>query len=249
MSEPTRFGRLFSEFLVIVLGVLVALGVDEWRGVLADRSLERQYLERLEQELRGGRLVLDGMRLKHDGASRNADLVMPYLTGQVGLPSDTATVLAALYRSGRSLAATFSGEFPRTTIRELQSTGRLDLIQDPELRGAILQYYAQIDAAGAVLDLLPPDYRNFVRRRIPASIQATIRSTCPVEGTAADGAFECDIPFGGFDAKALLRQVSGNSALAGDLNLSRQQLGISVGWVTALLEQTDLLLERIEDRQ
>jgi hypothetical protein len=247
MREVKGLGRLLSEFLVIVLGVLVALGVDEWREALSDRSLETQYLQRVEDDLRKGRVVLDAMRRKHDGASRNADLVMPYLLGHAELPGDTTTFLAALYRSGRSLAATFPGEFPRTTVQELQSTGRLGLIRDSNMRASILEYYAQIEAAGGLLDLLPPSYRDFIRRRIPASVQAAIRSACPVEGTAADGPLECVVPLGGFDASILLREVSGNTNLARDLNLSRQQLAISVARVSALLLQTESLLARLQD--
>ena len=241
MKDGTRFGRLLSEFVVIVLGVLVALGVDELRAERSDRSLERQYLGRLEADLQRGRVVLDSMRLKHDGASRNADLVLPYLFGDSDLPGDTSTVLAALYRSGRSLAARFPGEFPRTTSLELQSTGRLGLIQDPVLRGAILDYYAEVDATGSVLDLLPPGYRDFIRRRLPAALQSAIRSNCPVEGTAGQGSLECDLPLGDFDAGPLLREISGNANLAGDLNLSRQQLSIAVDLVSDLIDQTDSL--------
>lgn len=53
---PTRiqiqWPRLAAEFLVIVVGVLVALGVDQWAQDRRDRSLEAEYLERLLEDLR-----------------------------------------------------------------------------------------------------------------------------------------------------------------------------------------------------
>jgi hypothetical protein len=39
------------EFLVIILGVLVALGVDQWRESARDRQLEQEYLVRLVADL------------------------------------------------------------------------------------------------------------------------------------------------------------------------------------------------------
>ena len=43
--------RLVGEFGVIVLGVLVALGVDDWEEGRRDRALERSLLGRMEAEL------------------------------------------------------------------------------------------------------------------------------------------------------------------------------------------------------
>ncbi len=41
-----------AEFVVIVVGVLVALGVDSWASERSDRVLERDYLERLLDDVR-----------------------------------------------------------------------------------------------------------------------------------------------------------------------------------------------------
>ena len=49
-SKP-QWPRLVSEFFVIVLGVLVALGVDSWASSSSDRRLEREYLGRLLEDV------------------------------------------------------------------------------------------------------------------------------------------------------------------------------------------------------
>lgn len=52
MSETSQKAkRLLSEFVIIVFGVLAALGVDEWRGIRQDRLAERQYVQRLIADL------------------------------------------------------------------------------------------------------------------------------------------------------------------------------------------------------
>ena len=48
MSQPSSLGeatpRLIAEFLVIVIGVLVALGADQWAEDREARVLEAEYL-------------------------------------------------------------------------------------------------------------------------------------------------------------------------------------------------------------
>ena len=58
MNKPSLpWGRLAAEFVVIVIGVLVALGVDQWIDALDDRAREREYTVRLR-----GDLVADTLR-------------------------------------------------------------------------------------------------------------------------------------------------------------------------------------------
>ena len=43
--------RALGEFVVIVMGVLAALAVDEWRGDYEDRRTEIDYLDRLRVDI------------------------------------------------------------------------------------------------------------------------------------------------------------------------------------------------------
>lgn len=54
MPKPTAAitSRLAAECFVIVIGVLVALGVDNWANERADRVLEQDYLQRLLDDVR-----------------------------------------------------------------------------------------------------------------------------------------------------------------------------------------------------
>ena len=221
MIKNTNWTRLLSEFLVIVVGVLVALGFDEWGQARRDHALEQEYLVRIGHDLERGRINTDSVRLGHVGAARNADFVLPYLAGEAGIPGDTATTLAALYRASRSLSVAFATTFPRSTLSELLATG-------------------------ATLELLPREYRDFIRRRLPTALQLSVRSECPVYETADGGPLACEINLGTYDPGPLLREVSGNIELAGDLNFSRQQLAIGIGLTQALLVRTDSLIALIE---
>lgn len=40
-----------TEVLLITLGILLALGIDQWRDSRADRAMEADYLSRFQQDL------------------------------------------------------------------------------------------------------------------------------------------------------------------------------------------------------
>lgn len=246
MRESKNWQGFLGEFVVIVLGVLVALAVDEWRGELSDRALEQQYLDRLESDLALGRISLDTMSLQLAGAASNADLLEPYLSGRTGLPADTPTVVAALYRASRSLVRTSA--LPRSTFLELQATGRIGLIRSVPVRAAVQDYYTAVDRADLNLDLLPREYRDFIRSQIPPALQSKIRSECSVFETADAANLECDIPLGDFDPGPLLRDIAGNARVSGDLNLSLQQIAIGLEVLVKLSAQTDSVLQLLAER-
>ena len=51
--------RWLGEFIVIVLGVLVALAVDDWRDYRSDRVLEQHLIGRLAADLRADEADLE----------------------------------------------------------------------------------------------------------------------------------------------------------------------------------------------
>lgn len=51
MTRSLPLGRLAAEFVVIVIGVLVALGVDAWNTARVESERGEMYLERLAEDL------------------------------------------------------------------------------------------------------------------------------------------------------------------------------------------------------
>ena len=52
LRDRTLIARSALELLTSVAGVLIALAVNDWSANRSNRSLEREYLERLQVELR-----------------------------------------------------------------------------------------------------------------------------------------------------------------------------------------------------
>lgn len=159
-------GRLLAEFLVIVIGVLVALAVDEWRADRNDRGRALQYAARLEANLRADTADLSRYRSRLEEKRR----VLRELGGEGRLVpgSDPGAVLDRL-----SLTLEVGVVPPHAeTFREMESSGALSLIENTELRDGLSAYYAFYELASEILmreTFEYGDYRAIVAGAFPAT--------------------------------------------------------------------------------
>jgi hypothetical protein len=143
VTQKSTWLRVFMEGLVIVTSILLAFAIDAWWAQRQDRILERQYLGRLSEDLRLGVRQLDN-QLDRLGNALDASRALTAafddafqsmsdsaLVAQFSVAARTGFVEANLDHAG--------------TYRELQATGRLAIISDPDFRNAITTYYRNIE--------------------------------------------------------------------------------------------------------
>jgi hypothetical protein len=156
--------RWIGEFIVIVLGVLVALGVDDIRQYLAERDLEAYLLERLAEDLRADAADLALARLGFERqrwllTALSVDLEQGVAEATREPPPDSlvnpAKVNTLLQVAGRNAARAWTPlEDPLETFRlgsefdladdafqELLAEGALQTVRDRDLRAQVLAYY------------------------------------------------------------------------------------------------------------
>lgn len=134
--------RIGVEFVVVVLGVLAALAVDEFRDARQDAELEAFYLESLEEDL-----VSDSTSLANAASwvrekSAAADTLQRWL-GAVSFPSDGTSVSWAF----RALGGIITPIIQDGTYRDLIGSGNSRLIPDPALRSSVSSYYSLAESA------------------------------------------------------------------------------------------------------
>ena len=167
MPQTPWFGRARSiagEFLIIVAGVLVALAVDQWRGSIADRTLEAHYLQRLGEDLASDTASFSEYQtVLETKASVLRDLVsdgpLSHLLERENLMAD---LVHSQYKALQPNRA--------TTFQELQSTGNMKLIRDFGLRGRITEYYMNFDHMSEILSSSPGEYRKLFLESIPGEV-------------------------------------------------------------------------------
>jgi len=130
-------GQIVAEFLVIVVGVLVALAVDEYMTIRDEQDRVELYLERLTGEFATMSENLNREMERYDDAFATATEVINGVTLTPVAPQD-------------SLDAWISGLFPSIewqpeliVLNTMVATGDISLIEDPAVQDDLIRFREQ----------------------------------------------------------------------------------------------------------
>ena len=167
---------LFAETLVIVLGVLIALGLDDYRTDLYERQLAIDYVQRIQDDLdRDLEYIADvwipRLRIKRE----SLEFIAPVIRGQKPVPSDTTEFLKHVSRGG-VMGTSAAVWYTDTTFQDMRATGNLRLIQDADIRAEISEYYETLERETLRVERRFTNYVGFVHSVIPAELRNDIDS-------------------------------------------------------------------------
>jgi hypothetical protein len=140
MSIRLNWRFLLGEFVVIVLGVLVALWVDQVRAARSDAALEVEYLQSFVIDLEADLAQFDSADAWSRRQERAAATVLALYNGVPTMQS-VADLVSAVESAGWQYVPVVT----RNTIDDLRSTGNLRLLRDPTVRRAISSYYTTVE--------------------------------------------------------------------------------------------------------
>ena len=87
------WARMIGEFTIIVVGVLVALALDQWASSRADRVTEAEYLTALVADLEADEEFLSGAAIPLMALADSAlEEVGPVSRGEAAFPVDSRPV-------------------------------------------------------------------------------------------------------------------------------------------------------------
>jgi hypothetical protein len=134
------------DFLIVVMGVFIGIQVSNLNAARADRVSERHYLAQLRQDLK---LIEAEARDQIEYENFQSRLA-----GEIGVVIDEPGADAER-KIGVGLAQlttrrTLRVESP--TFAELQSSGNLEIISDPDLRAAIIACFFRINRLVTAID-------------------------------------------------------------------------------------------------
>lgn len=172
-----RWPRLVAEFFVIIVGVLVALAVDQWRESRLDRELEREYLLRLRADLEETRTAVENVTSDFNRLVAHGIAVARVLDGSEPFPVDTLGFLASALQVSRG---GYDPAVSRGAYDDLISTGNLRVIQNEALRYGLSSFYGQVMSMLSPVDYSADKipYRNTIRGLLTLETQLLIRAEC-----------------------------------------------------------------------
>lgn len=156
--------RVSAEFVLIVVGVLVAFAVDDWAARRSARMEEARYLERLLSDVRRDSALYEDLFLP--SLVRAESILVetrPIARGDAPFPADTIDFLENLAYTHVTPVLSISG----TTYDELLATGTLSLLQSQDLRSEVVAYYSSVRVASARGESREAGYPALVRAYLP----------------------------------------------------------------------------------
>ncbi len=144
MLKENRFSRYFlyaiGEIVLVVIGILIALQVNNWNNDRLARSEARDYMTALLGESRQNARILEGLALSNRAALKAANRLMAVLDAPpAALDMDSVHADLAKTMTIGTTAITAN------IYREMESSGKLKLLKDDSLRRAIVDFYGSID--------------------------------------------------------------------------------------------------------
>lgn len=162
-----------ANLLVVILGITIAFYMEGWREEASNRKQEHKYLEALKTDLQTDIEALDTL-LYYNKSMKKAlnNLTMASLGRPYG--SDSSLIW-------HTMSIQYNPPFTpqRTTYESLKASGKLDLIDDFDLRNNIVELYEQFymgaDQFDQVLnnhvrDFVKPFYMHEIRFKGPGAL-------------------------------------------------------------------------------
>jgi hypothetical protein len=199
--------RAGGEFVVIVLGVLVALGVDSWVSSRDDRAQEREYLARLLDDVRYDLAEIDYVSDVTAAGLAYADSLLLH---QPGL-SDPEWLAGAVLIAANARVPDLS----RNTLREMINSGRIGLVRSTEVRRALADYDRTVTEQEGYWSITGESFSDWAAARVPYHVVAALDEACgdmPDDPNGRRVLTACPFDLGGWSAEALRRDLATENA-------------------------------------
>jgi len=228
---------VWLDFLIVVVGVVLGFQITAWNEQRADRALEAEYLQRIGDELRDAKAVLEDIIREANENLLFAPDLNEFFDGRMAA-GDHQRLVVAIYKFGTDPLLGFDV----STFDDLVSTGRLRLISDPEVRQAVQRAYAWLQRLGPLRDPYRGGYMAALRAWIPSSMIDQIRAACPAYGAYSD----CSgLDLDDETVRSIVEQIDTREALLA-LRMREQGLGPLSGIGRETLVILDEALARLE---
>ncbi len=130
-----------GEILLVVLGILIALQINNWSESVKDEIAEKNYLRSIKEDLVSDTIslneVLEQIELNLDAAST----LIKFFNQSQKEPVDTNKIYASIRLAGFLMHF----ETNAATFDDLKNTGNIKVISNVELKKAIASYYTFIE--------------------------------------------------------------------------------------------------------
>jgi hypothetical protein len=136
-----------GEILLVVIGILIALQVNNWNSVRIEKNKEAVYFKSIERDLKEQiKSINDQVNFELD-ISKTAKPILAYYKKHHNFQVDSAFTSAIGKLTNRK---TFVKINP--TYTELLSSGNIDIISDNKIKVELINYYQQLERLELIIN-------------------------------------------------------------------------------------------------
>tara|TARA_R110001606_G_scaffold344056_1_gene492712 strand:- start:1503 stop:2288 length:786 start_codon:yes stop_codon:yes gene_type:complete len=150
LTEHIREQNWFAvalDFLIVVVGILIAFQITSWNEARNNRRLEAQYLSLLVTDLENIETNLSAQLTSEQYVVANAKIALKAVNNRE-IGADPLLIGQSMHSIfGRRTASLDSPVFS-----EMKSAGRLTLLRDTALRSRIIAYFDGLSRGALILD-------------------------------------------------------------------------------------------------
>ena len=137
----------FGEIILVVIGILIALQINDWNQHKKNQKLEQQYycrlLEDVNQDLAN---YNDYVALLNERIDDNNTLIQRLQDDSMPLDSLSPLILKSVKYSNRNITATIDA------FEDIKSSGNLNIIKDLSIKNQLADYYKTLANTSAVIE-------------------------------------------------------------------------------------------------
>ena len=198
------------EFVLVIVGVLIALQLDQWKEGLAEKAEEKRLLLAVLDDVKQDILDLENTKAALESVSEfGATAISSFEQGDCA--DKCWSALIAFFHASQWMDV----QLNKATYEEMKRAG---LPRDASLRSELARYYALNQQSVTVFSDLPR-YRELVRSIIPAAVQQYLWAACfRIEGRHQYLIADCDAPVSEAEAREIVNQIRADAGVEKSLN-------------------------------
>jgi hypothetical protein len=139
----------FGEIILVVIGILIALQINNWSEENKDRRLEESYYYKFLEDVNQDQLLLEKLITENDQRVKYANQLLRLLQQEHPERKEVIFLLREVISKIR-----FRFRPSTSAFEDLKSNGKLAIIKDLSLKKQLLNYYAEMDGYGDISDLV-----------------------------------------------------------------------------------------------
>src|SRR6056297_1281636 len=165
-----------GEIFLVVIGILIALQVNNWNEYRKERNLETRYLQRLAADLEKDIESFSRSLDANESRKNRSEFLLEAIGSSELVNKEPTYFIESIEYAGYTYDPVISDH----TFEEIKSSGRLAIIQNEELRTALSTYYSTLSNR---------DQYNFIRQEFQIDYLKFSRGILSPEQQIAVGSF------------------------------------------------------------